>query len=201
MNKQKTVDTSMVIGLVVLTIAILQGIGLRLFIPAMSGGMDNLTLVLLSGCTALMFMPYTLRLVVRKLDWQYLMIALFIGAVSGLISGHFWDCLLFNILVAAISLSCYWLVKRFSLSTTSEMMINFTLLAVISLGVNILGHQLVGKEAVFYLSLVLFTVKNYLVVGGICVWINSKLTSSINTSRKDEIQSKNLFQNSSVDRY
>ncbi|MEM0991754.1 MAG: hypothetical protein AAGI49_01915 [Bacteroidota bacterium] len=201
MNKQKTVDTSTVIGIVVLTIAILQGIGLRLFIPAMSGGMDNFTLILLSGCTALMFMPYTLQLVVRKLDWQFFVISLFIGAISGMISGYFWDCLLSNMLVGAMSLISYWLIKRFSLSPTSEMMANFMLLAAISLGVNILGHQIVGKDAAFYLSLVLFTVKNYLVVGGICVWINSKLMPSINTNRKDETQSENRFQNSSVDQH
>ncbi|MEM9887439.1 MAG: hypothetical protein AAF849_16205 [Bacteroidota bacterium] len=164
-----------VILLVIVSIAISQGIGLKILIPMMQTGLSSIEILILSGISAALFLPFVLEMTINGKLWHFLPIALIIGSISGFISGYFLDCLLSNVLIGLLSVLCIYLSTFAKIKLIYQPVLCFLLLAILSLGMNIFGHRLSGYDAVFYIELGVVTIKDYLICGGLCAWMTSKL--------------------------
>ncbi|MEM8527135.1 MAG: hypothetical protein AAGG68_21020 [Bacteroidota bacterium] len=156
------------------SIAVLQGLGLKVFVPMMKTGLDTMEILIISGISAILFLPFILGIIVSQKWWHFLPIALFIGTVSGLISGYFWDGLLSNLLIGLLSVFAIYASSFVKIKLLFKVVLCFLFLALFTLGINIVGHSLSDYDAVFYFQLSVVTLKDYLLCGALCAWLINK---------------------------
>ncbi|MEN0045810.1 MAG: hypothetical protein AAF806_01990 [Bacteroidota bacterium] len=163
-----------IILLAIGSISVLQGIGLRIVVPMMEAGLDTMEILIISGVSCVLFVPFVLELIVNQKWWHFLPIGILIGVVTGLISGYFWDSVFTNLLIGLLSAISVYLSGLVKLKTLFKIVLTFLLLALFTLSINIVGHRLSGYEAAFYFQLSLVTIKDYLICGALCAWIINK---------------------------
>ncbi|MEL6717943.1 MAG: hypothetical protein AAFP82_04450 [Bacteroidota bacterium] len=168
--------TQVIILLSIGSIAIMQGFSLRALVPMMQEGLDTMEILVISGISVVLFVPFVLEMVVNKKWWHFLPIALFIGILSGLISGYFWDCLLSNLLIGLLSVLSIYISNLVKVKLLFKIVLCFLFLALITLSINIVGHSLSGYDAVFYFQLSLVMIKDYLLCGALCAWLISRFS-------------------------
>lgn len=158
------------------SIAMLQGFSLKVLVPMMQEGLDNMEILIVSGISAVLFVPFVLEMTINQKWWHFLPIALFIGILSGLISGYFWDCLLSNLLIGLLSVLSVYVSSLVKVKLLFKIVLCFLFLALITLSINIVGHSLSGYNAVFYFQLSLVMIKDYLLCGAFCAWLVSRFS-------------------------
>jgi len=163
-----------IILLTIGSIAILQGIGLKFLIPLMTTGLSTVEILIISGVSAALFVPFVLEIIVNRKWLHFLPIALLIGLISGIISGYFWDCLLSNLLVGILSIICIYCSNLLYVKLHFKVVFCFLFLAIFTLIFNIVGHGLFHHEAIFYFQLAVITLKDYLLCGVFCAWVINK---------------------------
>lgn len=167
---------NVLLGILTVFFSLLAGMGIKAMVPFMGAEMDDLTLLIVSWLSVLLFIPgYTGYCLLGK-TWMPMLIEGIVGFIAGFISGYFWDSLFSCLLIGVLSSLVLWVSGRVYKSLLPRLYVSVVIIAVLISLLNVWGHGLYGGHSpLFFLSLVAGTFFIFLLLAFGARWIASQL--------------------------